>query len=88
MDIDSRIAGLTVRVVVPDTEPEAAATTVEPVLKEVVSPDAFTVATAGVPDVQLTILVKSAVLVSLKVPVALNCCVTSNNNFPILLPLS
>src|ERR1700722_2041105 len=34
------------------------------------------VAVVAVPEVQLTLLVKSAVLVSEKVPTALNCCVS------------
>jgi hypothetical protein len=71
------IAGVTFRVVLPETDPKVALTTVEPTVNEVASPDvAFTVATVGVPEVQLMIPVKSAVLESLKVPVALNCCVS------------
>ena len=76
IDIDSKTAGVTVSVVLPDTDPDAAVTIVDPTVSEAASPEvAFSVATVGVPEVQLALLVRSAVLVSLNVPVALNCCV-------------
>jgi hypothetical protein len=74
--MDVNIADVTFNVVLPDTDPEVAVTTVEPTLKAFASPEfALTVAVAGVPEVQVTLLVKSDVLASLNVPVALNCCV-------------
>ena len=47
----------------------------EPAVSPVASPPLVIVATDGLPEVQLTWLVRSAVLVSEYVPVALNCCV-------------
>ena len=65
---------MTFNVPLPETEPEVAVMTVDPTATVWASPeDAFTVAMVGVFEVQLTLLVKSAVLVSLNVPVALNC---------------
>ena len=76
IEMDSMIAGVTENIVVPDIVPEVAVMMVEPTPAEVPSPEVPPiVATAGVPEVQLTLLVKSEVLVSLKVPVAANCCV-------------
>jgi hypothetical protein len=75
--IDCKAAGVAVSVVLPDTAPDVAVITVEPTANALARPElAFTVATAGVPEVQVTLLVKSAVLVSENVPVAVNCCVT------------
>jgi hypothetical protein len=74
--IDSTTAGVTVNVVLPDTDPDVAVTTLEPIATALASPEAaLMVALAGVPDVQATVLVRSAVLVSENVPVAVNCCV-------------
>ena len=75
--MDSNAAAVAVRVALPETLPDVAVITVDPAAIDVASPEArFTVATVGVPELQLTLLVKSAVLVSLNVPVALNCCVS------------
>jgi hypothetical protein len=74
---DSRIAPVTFNVPLPETEPEVAVMIVDPTATVWASPeDALTVAMVGVFEVQLTLLVKSAVLVSLNVPVALNCWVS------------
>jgi hypothetical protein len=63
--MDSNAAVVTFNVVLPDTDPDVAVTTVEPTATAVASPEvAFTVAIAGVPEVQLALLVKSAVLES------------------------
>ena len=49
--------------------------TVDPTVSALASPEPeFTVATVGVLEVQEALLVKSAVLVSENVPVAVNCC--------------
>jgi hypothetical protein len=76
--IDTPIAGVTVIVVLPDTDPEVAVISVlPPSVNALASPELpLMVAVAGVPEVQLTLLVKLAVLVSEKVPVAVNCCVS------------
>jgi hypothetical protein len=72
--IDSTMAGVTFRVVLPDTDCNVAVTSVDPAATDVASPVvAFTVANADVPEVQLTLFVRLAVLVSEYVPVALNC---------------
>ena len=85
MAIDTSAAGVTVSVVLPDTDPDVAVITVEPAVNTLASPElTFTVATAGVLEVQVTLLVKSAVLVSEKVPVAVNCCVTPSGTLGIL----
>jgi hypothetical protein len=75
--MDSKIAGVTVSVALPDTDPDAAVIAVEPTAKALASPEfALTVALAGVPEVHATRLVKLAVLVYENVPVAVNCCVS------------
>src|SRR5579863_2245667 len=73
MAIDSTMAGITFRVVLPETVPSVAVISVEPGATDVASPVvAFIVAEAEVPEVHLTLL-RSAVLESENVPVALNC---------------
>jgi len=77
IEIDSRTAGVTLNVVLPATDPDIAVMTAEPCNKLWTSPEpAVTVAMLGLSEVQLTLAVRSAVLVSLKVPVAVNCCVS------------
>jgi hypothetical protein len=76
IEIDSKVAGVIVSVVFPDTDPDVAEMTVEPTAAEVANPEvAFTVAVAGVPEAQLALLVRSVVLPLLNVPVAFSCCV-------------
>jgi hypothetical protein len=76
IEIDSNTAAVTFSVALPDTDPNVAVTTLEPTPTAVASPEVGTiVTTAGVAEIQTTFAVKSAVLVSLKVPVAVNCCV-------------
>jgi hypothetical protein len=76
MEIDSNTAGVTVSVAFADTDPDLAVITLEPNATALASPElGLTVATVVVPEVQLTLPVKSAVLLSENVPVALNCCV-------------
>jgi hypothetical protein len=85
--IDSNIAGVTVRVVFPDTDPDVAVITDEPTVNALASPElALTVAIVGVPEVQLTLLVKLAVLVSENVPIAVNCCVSPSGTLGALGP--
>ena len=57
------------------TEPRLAVMLLEPAATPVASPAALIVATEVVPDVQVTELVMLALLPSLYVPVAVNCCV-------------
>ena len=83
--IACKVAGVAVSVVLPDTDPEIAVITDEPTVNTLARPElAFTLATAGVPEVQVTLLVKSALLVSEKVPVAVNCCVTPSGTLGIV----
>ena len=83
--IDCKPAGVTVSVVLPDTVPDVAVITVEPAVNAFARPElAFTLATAGVPEVQLTLPVKLTVLASENVPVAVNCCITPSGTLGIL----
>jgi hypothetical protein len=66
---------VTVRVVPPETTPSVAAMVDAPVFSAVARPAEFTVAVAGVPDVQVTVAVMFWMLPSLYVPVAENCSV-------------
>jgi hypothetical protein len=81
--IDWTMAGLTVTDVLPDVVPEVAVIIAGgPSATAVATPlAAFTVADAGVSDVQVTLVVKSAVLASVNVPVALNCWVKPSGRF-------
>ena len=74
--IDSTTAAVTSRVTAPVTDPELAVIVVEPIAKALASPEVLTVAIVGVPDVQVTLVVKLAVLESENFPVAVNCCVS------------
>jgi len=77
IEIDSTTAGVTINVELPDTDPDVAVMIVEPMVTEVASPEvAFTVAMVAVPEDQVALVVRSAVLVSLNVPVAVNSCVS------------
>jgi hypothetical protein len=81
MEIDSNTAGVTFNVTLADTDPVVAVITVEPIANVLASPElGLTVETDGVPEVQLTLLVKSAVLASDNVPVAVNCCVNPSGS--------
>ena len=61
------------RAVVPLTDPDVAVIVVTPVVAPVAKPVAVMVATFGAEEVQVTEDVRSLVLASDKVPVALNC---------------
>src|SRR5262249_34246892 len=73
--IDWSTTAVTVSVVEPETAPLVALIVLVPAFTAVASPVALIAAVAGVPDVHVTVLVKSCVVPSLKVPVALNCFV-------------
>lgn len=73
--IDEREGPVTVRVVEAMTEPDTAWIADEPAETAVARPAEEIVATDGVSDDQITELVRFWVLPSLKVPVAVNCCV-------------
>lgn len=66
---------VTVSVAAPSTPVKDAVTVVEPAATPVASPAAFTVATAGLDEVQVAVAVTSAVVLSLYVAVAMNCWV-------------
>ncbi len=77
--IETRLAVFTVRVVDTEMLPEAAVIVVDPAATDVASPSdpaaLLIVATAVFEDVQLAEAVRSCVVLSEKVPVAVNCCV-------------
>jgi hypothetical protein len=63
--MDTRIAGVTVSVVLAEMEPSVAVITVEPGVRDVASPVALTVAILDVLELQVTLFVRLEVLVSL-----------------------
>jgi len=71
--IDTKAAGVTVRLVEPTIEPEVALINVVPTLALVAFPVAPMVATLVVAEAHVAVLVRSWVLPSVKVPVAVNC---------------
>ena len=78
-----RVAEVTVNSVEPLTEPAVAVIVAWPAAVPVASPPAVMVATDGTEELQLNDAVRSWVLPSLKVPIAVNCCVipTASNVF-------
>src|SRR5947209_821102 len=74
--IDSKAAGLTVSTVVPATPPSVAEIVDVPVLSAVATPVAEMLATAGVAEAQVTWPVRSCVVLSENVPVAVNAAVS------------
>lgn len=74
--IEAKGAGLTVSTVPPETPAEAAEMVVVPAATPVARP-ALTVATEGALELQLAEAVRSLVVLSLKVPVAVNCWVAA-----------
>jgi hypothetical protein len=75
IDMEDRVADFTVRVVLPERLPEVAVMVVVPVVTGVARPLALTVATAGFDELQVTWEVRSWVVESENVPVAVNCWV-------------
>jgi hypothetical protein len=74
--IDDNTAAVTVNVVVPFTDPDAALiVTGPPNFTPVASPAALIVATVVSDELHVTVLVMFCVELSLNVPVAVNCCV-------------
>ena len=71
--IDTTVAGVTVRVVLPLIPPELAWIVVEPVPAAVARPAALIVATVTAVELHVAVLVRSCVVPSLNVPVAVNC---------------
>ena len=71
--METSVVDVTVREVAPKTPPDAAVIVVEPAAIAVASPPATIVATPVSDDVQVTEFVRSCVVLSEYVPVALNC---------------
>ena len=71
--IDIRTGEVTVKVVEPEMDPEAAVIVVAPCLRLVANPPLVTLAAAGALEDHVTELVKFCVVPSLYVPVAVNC---------------
>ena len=72
--IDTSFADVTVSVVLPMIVPDFAEMSVVPVATPVACPVDEIVAAAGVADSHVTMLERFFVVLSLKVPVATNCC--------------
>ena len=77
--MDTSVAGVTVSVVDPDILPVVAVIVVEPAAAEATSPlepaALLMAATAAADEFQVTAVVRSCVVLSENVPVAVNCCV-------------
>ena len=73
--MDCNVAAVTVSTVEPVTPPELALIVLVPTPAPVANPPATMVATELGDDVHVTEPVRFCVLLSLKVPVAVNCCV-------------
>jgi hypothetical protein len=75
--MDTRVAGVTVRVVDPEILPELAVIAVEPAASALANPlepaALLMVPTAVVAELQVTVVVRSCVVLSENVPVAVNC---------------
>ena len=76
-DMEDRVAEVTVRVLSPEINPEAAVMVVVPVATAVARPLRSTVATDGLEELQVTCEVMSKLVPSEYAPEALNCCVAS-----------
>ena len=72
---DTSVAGVTVRVVLPLMLPELAWMVVVPVPTAVARPATLIVATVTAEELHVAVLLRFCVVPSLKVPVAVNCCV-------------
>jgi hypothetical protein len=71
--MDASVAAVTVSVVLPEMEPEVARIVVEPAPTAVARPAVLIVATVPAEELHVAVLVRSCVVPSLKVPVAVNC---------------
>jgi hypothetical protein len=76
--IDTSAAAVTVSTVDPLTVPDVALTVAVPVPTLCPSPALLIVAVVGVSEDHVAVLVRSCVLPSVNVPVAVNCCVVPN----------
>src|SRR5712692_11651405 len=78
--IVDRVAAVTVSVVLPETPPKVAVIVVVPAATDVARPfdplALLIVATPGLDELQVTWVVRSCFVLSLKIPVAVNCCVS------------
>jgi hypothetical protein len=73
--IDCRVAVVTVSTVEPTTDPNVALIVLVPTASPVARPPALILAVAGVPEAQVTEAVRLCVVLSVYIPVAVNCCV-------------
>lgn len=73
--METKVAGPTVSVVEPVVVPELAVIVVLPLTRALARPVALTVAAPTFDELQLTALLRSLVLPSVKLPVAVNCSV-------------
>jgi hypothetical protein len=73
--METSVAAVTVSVVAPLTPPEAAVIADVPAVFVVARPPLEMVATPAVPEVQVAVVVRSLVELSLYVPIAVNCLV-------------
>ena len=77
--MDTRVAAVTVSVVLPEINPDVAVIVVTPTNSDVTNPLKPTallmVATVGAEEVQVTDDVRFCVVASVNIPVAINCCV-------------
>ena len=73
--MDCSVGAVTVSNVEPTTDPEVALMVLVPAATPVANPPVPILAVAVVPDPHVTDDVRFCVLLSLKVPVAVNCCV-------------
>ncbi len=71
--IETSVAGFTVSVVVPEMLPEVAVIVEDPAATDVARPEALMVATPVLDEAHCTVVVKSWVVLSEKMPVAVNC---------------
>jgi hypothetical protein len=71
--IETRIAFVTVRRVVPETDPEVAVMIVEPAVAPTAKPSPSIVAIAVLDELQVTVADRSCMVPSVKTPVAANC---------------
>jgi hypothetical protein len=76
--IETMDAGVTVSTVDPLVPPKVAVIVAVPVARDVPSAFALTVAVAEFPEVHVAVAVRSWELPSVKLPVAVNCCVVPN----------
>ena len=70
---ETSVAAVTVRLVLPEMEPEVARMVVDPVPTAVARPAVLIVATVPAEELHVAVLVRFCVVPSLKVPVAVNC---------------